>query len=109
MEATEAKRRLKRAVAVRPKTEVAHQATGSRESPRMTDAARIERARRKLMRAVTKTAEALANGATEGSLQHIKLLLQLVGLEEGTLAPKEFRPKEKTLEEIMMERWNAEP
>ena len=39
----------------------------------------------------------------------MKLLLQLLGLEDGALSRKEEGPKEKTLEEILMEQWRNEP
>jgi len=69
----------------------------------------IEMARRSLIQAVPATATALADGAHKGSLPHIKLLMQLVGLDNGQLASKETRPKEKTMEEILMELWEQEP
>ncbi len=69
----------------------------------------IESARRTLMDAVPKSAKALAEEAETGSVPHIKLLLQLVGLDEGKLVSDEVKPRERTLEEIFMERWNSEP
>ena len=69
----------------------------------------IDRARKSLMLAIPDSADALAQEARKGSVQHIKLLLQLVGLDEGGLALKEVRPREKTLEEIVMEQWAKEP
>ena len=74
-----------------------------------SDAELIDKARRSLMVAVPDTANALADGAKEGSFQHIKLLLQLVGLEEGGLAPVVVRPTEKTLDEYVMEHWHRLP
>ena len=74
-----------------------------------SDAELIEMARKSLMGAVTDSATALAEGASSGSVPHIKLLLQLVGLDEGSFAPVVVRPKEKTLEEIVMEHWYREP
>ena len=69
----------------------------------------IDDARRSLMKAIPGTATALAEGATSGSVPHIKLLLQLVGLDEAGFAPVVAKPQEKTLEEIVMEQWYQEP
>jgi hypothetical protein len=74
-----------------------------------TDEELIHSARRTLMKAVPASAEALAKGVGSGSVPHIKLLLQLVGLDEGGLCPEIVRPREKTLEEIVMEQWRKEP
>jgi hypothetical protein len=74
-----------------------------------SDAELIDVARKSLMEAVPETATALADGAKEGSVPHIKLLLQLVGLDEAGFAPIVVRPKEKTLEELVMEQWYREP
>lgn len=74
-----------------------------------SDGELIDMARKSLMEAVLQTTTALANGAKQGSVPHIKLLLQLVGLDEAGFAPVVVRPKEKTLEEIVMEQWNREP
>ena len=69
----------------------------------------IDDARKSLMKAIPGTATALVKGATGGSVPHIKLLLQLVGLDEAGFAPVVVRPQEKTLEEIVMEQWYREP
>ena len=69
----------------------------------------IETARKELMEAIPRVMDALIAEARRGSVQHIKLVLQLMGLEEGGLASKDMRPKEKTLEEILMEQWEKEP
>jgi hypothetical protein len=74
-----------------------------------SDAELIGLARKSLMEAVPDAAAALADGASGGSVPHIKLLLQLVGLDEDGFTPKEVKPKEKTLEEIVMEHWYREP
>ena len=74
-----------------------------------SDAELIEVARKSLMGAVREAATALADGAKGGSVPHIKLLLQLVSLDEGGFAPIVVRPKEKTLEEFVMEQWYREP
>jgi len=74
-----------------------------------TDAELIDMARKSLMGAVHDTATALAEGASGGSVPHIKLLLQLVGLDKAGFAPIVVRPKEKTLEDFVMEHWYREP
>jgi hypothetical protein len=74
-----------------------------------SDAELIDAARKSLMGAVLESATALADGAKEGSVPHIKLLLQLVGLDEAGFAPVVVRPKEKTLGEYVMEQWYREP
>lgn len=74
-----------------------------------SDAELIDMARKSLIEAVPESATALAEGASSGSVPHIKLLLQLVGLDQAGLAPVVVRPKEKTLEEFVMEQWYREP
>lgn len=69
----------------------------------------IDDARNNLMEGIPKAATALVVGATKGSVPHIKLLMQLVGLDDAGFAPVVVRPQEKTLEEIVMEQWNREP
>jgi hypothetical protein len=61
------------------------------------------------MKALPKSATQLAEKASEGSVPHLKLLLELVGLDDGGMVLREAAPKEKTLEEILMERWAMEP
>ena len=69
----------------------------------------IDDARKSLIEGVPKAATALVEGAVDGSVPHIKLLMQLVGLDEAGFATVAVRPQEKTLEEIVMEQWNREP
>ena len=105
-----ATKRIRRGAATTASRVPEGEASETRElNTRASDAELIDIARRSLMGAVPDTATALADGAKEGSFQHIKLLLQLVGLEEGGLAPVVVRPKEKTLEEFVMENWYREP
>ena len=66
-------------------------------------------ARKSLMEAVPAAATALANDATKGSVPHIKLMMQLVGLENAGFAPVAEQRQEKTLEEILMEKWKQVP
>jgi hypothetical protein len=68
----------------------------------------IGAARQSLIEAVPGSAAALAGCATDGSVTHIKLLFQLVGLDGGQLASAIERPRERTREEIDMEAWNRE-
>ncbi len=69
----------------------------------------IREAGRTLMDAVPDVSMKLAEEARKGNIQHMKLLLQLLNLDEGGLTPREAGPKEKTLEEILMEQWHKEP
>jgi len=69
----------------------------------------IDDARKSLIKGVPKAATALVEGAVVGSVPHIKLLMQLVGLDDAGFAPVAVGPQEKTLEEIVMEQWNREP
>jgi hypothetical protein len=77
--------------------------------PVRSDGELIEAARRNLVGAVAKATAALAEHAEKGSAAHIKLLLQLVKLDDGALASRETRPKEKTLQEILEEQWANTP
>jgi hypothetical protein len=77
--------------------------------PGRSDSALIETARRNLVGAVATATAALAEQAGKGSAAHIKLLLQLVKLDDGALASRETRPKEKTLQEILEEQWANTP
>ncbi len=71
--------------------------------------ARIDKARVTLEGSLQGVIEKLKDEATKGSVSHMKLLLQLLGLEDGALRRKEEGPREKTLEEILMEQWRNEP
>jgi hypothetical protein len=77
--------------------------------PGLSDSQLIEAARKNLVGAVAAATSALAEQASKGSAAHIKLLLQLVGLDDGALASRETRPKEKTLQEILEEQWANTP
>jgi hypothetical protein len=69
----------------------------------------IARARKLLVEVLPDVAEKLATDAKTGSISHMKLLLQLLGIEDGGLKPKQRSRREKTLEEILMEQWRKEP
>ena len=69
----------------------------------------IGKARRELVDALTEVATKLATEAKAGSIPHMKLLLQLLGLEDGGLTPQKSSRREKSLEEIVMEQWRKEP
>jgi hypothetical protein len=58
---------------------------------------------------VPEVADKLVKDAKTGSVQHVKLLLQVLGLEKGGMKPRTSGPREKTLEEIIMECWEKEP
>jgi hypothetical protein len=65
----------------------------------------LSESRRTLHASLPKLMQKLVEEAEKGSVTHLKLLLQLMGLEDGGLQVQELRPKEKTLEEILRERW----
>jgi hypothetical protein len=69
----------------------------------------IDQARKLLVEAIPEIAAKLVTDAKTGSVPHMKLLLQLLGLEDGGLTAKESSRREKTLEEIVMEQWHKEP
>ncbi len=75
----------------------------------MSHAARIEKAAITLEGSLQPVIEKLTEEAKKGSVSHMKLLLQLLGLEDGALGRQEEGPREKTLEEILMEQWRNEP
>jgi hypothetical protein len=75
----------------------------------VSHAARVEKAAITLEGSLQAVMVKLAEEATDGSVSHMKLLLQLLGLEDGALSRKPEGPKEKTLEEILMEQWRNEP
>lgn len=68
----------------------------------------IDLARRSLFDAIPGSAVALADGAKEGSVPHIKLLLQLVGLDDGELAIVVVQPEEKAFADSISEVWDRE-
>jgi hypothetical protein len=69
----------------------------------------IDCARRTLEEAIPEVAAKLAEQAKEGSVAHMKLLLQLLGLDEDGFVIAEARPQEKTLEQILLEEWHKQP
>jgi hypothetical protein len=69
----------------------------------------IDRARRTLEEAIPEVAAKLAEQAKEGSVAHMKLLLQLLGLDDDGFVIAEARPQEKTLEQILLEEWQKQP
>jgi len=103
------KRRRRGAAKPAPRVPDGEAAETTEPDSSANDAELIDIARKSLMGAVRDTATALADGAKEGSVPHIKLLLQLVGLDEAGFAPVVVKPKEKTLEEFVMEHWYREP
>ena len=69
----------------------------------------IGRTRKRLMEAIPSIVNTLLEKAETGSVPHMKLLLELSGLDKGRLAPRQEERREKTLEEILMEQWRNEP
>jgi hypothetical protein len=65
--------------------------------------------RRRLAKDLPAIANHLLDGAREGNLGYIKMLVQLCGLDDKEI-PKPAAPKRgKTLEELLMEDWRKEP
>ena len=69
----------------------------------------IAMARKELVESLPDVARKLVTDAKTGSIPHMKLLLHLLGLEDGGLTPKQRARREKTLEEIVMEQFRKEP
>jgi hypothetical protein len=69
----------------------------------------LGRARRTLQEAVPKVADKLVEEANKGSVPHIKLLLQLLGLEDGGLDIKQAGAESRTLEQVLMDQWHRQP
>ncbi len=69
----------------------------------------IDQARRSLVEAMPDAAKALGAKAGDGSFSHMKLMVQLLGLEKGGLKPRQKVKREKTLEQILQEQWEKEP
>jgi hypothetical protein len=79
------------------------------EPARSSQTRLIRRARWLLVNALPQLAVALAEQAEKGSVPHMKLLLEMLGLDKGGFAAREIKVKERTLEEILMEQWHKEP
>ena len=60
------------------------------------------------MDAVPDSVEALAENAKKGSVAHVKLLLQLVRLDEGELAPVVVQPQTASFVDSIFEAWVRE-
>lgn len=52
--------------------------------------------------------ETLLEEAGKGSLAHLKVLVQLSGLDTGEVVPQTGRRKGKSLETVLKERWEAD-
>ena len=51
---------------------------------------------------------ALVEGTKSGSIQHLKLLMELGVLEKGMLEGEVTVAKEKSVEQVLMERWRLD-
>ena len=69
----------------------------------------IDSARRSLEESIADVADKLVEQAKAGSVTHMKLLLQLLGLDDKGFVVVEAGKREKTLEEILLEEWHKEP
>ncbi len=68
----------------------------------------LEDARNQLWRALPEITAALVKGACEGSVQHLKLLIELGVLEKGMLQNNGSRRREKSVEAMLMEQWQLD-
>ena len=73
------------------------------------DGALVEQAGKMLRQSIPAVVRALLEGAEKGGVTHIKLALELLGVDKGSFAGKKVHPEEKTMEEIFLEKWNREP
>ena len=75
----------------------------ARKTPSMRRA--VAEARREVALTLPEVVRTLAQQSIEGSVTHLKLYLELSGVLKGGLAAKEKQVREKTLEEVLMEKW----
>lgn len=66
-------------------------------------------ARARFAEALPEIADTLLEQARKGSVAHLKLLVQLSGLDRGDLVPKAAKRRGKSLEAILMDEWSKEP
>ena len=66
-------------------------------------------ARRQFAEALPEIAAMLLVGAKDGSISHLKLLVELGGLEKGSLGPTVKKRRSKSLEEVLIAEWRKQP
>ena len=65
--------------------------------------------RARFAEALPEIAETLLKQAKKGSVAHLKLLVQLSGLDRGELVPKAQKRKGKSVTATLLEEWRREP
>ena len=75
----------------------------------MTRDQAMAEARRQFAEALPEIAAMLLVGAKDGSISHLKLLVELGGLEKGSLGPTVKKRKSKSLEEVLIAEWRKQP
>ena len=63
--------------------------------------------RKRMAEEMPRLMDVLLEQAKQGSLGHLKMLVQLAGLDKGEVKPKVQR-REKSLEAILMEQWDKD-
>ncbi len=88
--------------------EAAEKATGVRRmaAPRPKYCRTFARAR--FAEALPEIAETLLTQAKGGSVPHMKLLIELSGLNKGDVVPRAMKPRGKSLQAILEEEWQKE-
>ncbi len=75
----------------------------ARKPPSMRQA--VAQARREIALTLPAVVRTLAQQSVEGSVTHLKLYLELSGVLKGGLAAPPKIAREKTLEEVLIEKW----
>ena len=78
----------------------------ARKTPSMRQA--IAEARREIATTLPLVVRTLAKESIGGSVHHLKLYLELSGVLKGGLTAPEKQVRERTLEEILVERWEQD-
>ena len=68
----------------------------------------LAKARSLLWKELPAITAALVEGTTAGSVTHLKLLMELGVLEKGMLEGEVTAAKEKSVEEVLMDRWRVD-
>ena len=65
-------------------------------------------ARARFAEALPEISDALLKQAKDGSVPHLKLLVQLSGLDKAEVVPRATRRRGKSLEAVLMEEWRKD-
>ena len=77
-----------------------------RAAPRPAHCKRFAKAR--FAEALPEVMRTLLEQVKNGSVPHLKVVLELTGLDKDEAAPRRSKPKEKTLEQILLEQWRKD-